>query len=107
MGLLGNLLCKNRLMKFAGLLTLLLITRTACTTPLHALELHRGLGGVGDLVFRLAAGTHSTCTMNATHGTLNFWLSGGMGRIPGSRGQAAGRRIIKKSNIALMLDGMI
>ena len=76
MCLLGNLLCKNRLMKFAGLLTLLLITRTAWTTPLHALELHRGFGSAGDLVFRLAAGTQSTCTMNGGHGNLNFWLYG-------------------------------
>ena len=77
MCLLGNLLCKNRLMKFAGLLTLLLITRAAWTTPLHALELHRGFGSAGDLVFRLAAGTsYSTCTMNGGHHNLNFWLLG-------------------------------
>lgn len=76
MCLLGNLLCKNRLMKFAGLLTLLLITRIAWTTPLHALELHRGFGSAGDLVFRLTAGTHSTCTMNGSKGYINFWLYG-------------------------------
>ena len=74
MCLLGNLLCKNRLMKLAGLLTLLLITRTAWTTPLHVLELQRGFGNAGDLVFKLVGGAHTTCTMNGVHENLNFWL---------------------------------